>query len=147
MVSEFKLILLMWKGASIVAEDNKMWHPLHYAARNTSSVNYIFNVGLGRIPGHFQYSAGYWIPSGFRISGWFLMPNIRKFSNCPAVYRISGIRNQPDIRYPAKPYFKDFLAKSKCKINTSFTKTEGPNNRANKTGFNIIIFILLFVEN
>ena len=33
-ISEFKLFLLL-KGASIVAEDNKLWHPLHYAARNT----------------------------------------------------------------------------------------------------------------
>ena len=42
----------------------------------------------------------------FRISGWFLVPDIQYTAGFltnagyPANYRISGIRNQPDILYP-----------------------------------------------
>ncbi len=33
------------------------------------------------------------------------------------------------------------------KIKMSFVRPEGPKDRTNKTGFNFIIFILIFVEN
>ena len=54
-------------------------------------------LGLGWISGHFQYLIGYWI---LKLSGYpadFLC----RISN---VGQITGIKNQPDIRYSAKKY-------------------------------------------
>ena len=63
---------------------------------NTQGLSIGFPLGLGRLSGHFRYPAGYRILklSGYRISGWFLLPDIwifagyRALARYPAGYRI-----------------------------------------------------------
>ena len=63
--------------------------------------NITYRKRLGRISCHFQYQAWYRILklSGYRISGWFQIPDIRLSGNLPDIERWPDI--WPDTGYPA----------------------------------------------
>ena len=85
-------------GLFILSKESDGVHRNHISLKSKSTR---WMVGLGRISGHFQYLAGCRILklSGYRISGWFLTPDIRLSGNFPDIERWPDIRPEQDIQH------------------------------------------------